>query len=138
MYPSLSKSLLLLAASVLPLASAERVIESRSLNPCLSNSSFAATLFHVSFTPDNRSLAFNIQGVSNIAKNVSAELELLVYGYSAMKQDLKPCGTEGLEGMCPMNSGNIKMRSNLDIGPEVMSQIPGKTCFVRERPQDSC
>jgi len=127
MFPSLSKSLLLLAASALPLASAERIIESKSLNPCLANSSFAATLFHVTFTPDNRSLTFNIQGVSNIATNVSAEMELLVYGYSAMKQDLNPCDTEGLEGMCPMNSGNLgPLRSNIDIPPDVMAQIPGK------------
>jgi hypothetical protein len=126
MFPSLSKALALLAAAAaLPLASAERIIESKSLNPCLANSSFAATLFHVTFTPDNRSLAFNIQGVSNIAGNVSAEMELLVYGYSAMKQDLKPCDSAGLEGMCPMNSGNIQIRSNIDIGPDVMSQIPG-------------
>jgi hypothetical protein len=123
---SLSKSLLLLAASALPLASAERIIESKSLNPCLANSSFAATLFHVTFTPDNRSLTFNIQGVSNIATNVSAEMELLVYGYPAMKQDLNPCETEGLIGMCPMNSGNLgPLRSNIDIPPDVMSQIPG-------------
>lgn len=130
MLPSLSKSLLLLAASALPLASAERIIESKSLNPCQSNSSFAATLFNVAFTPNNRSLAFNIQGVSNIAGKVNAELELLVYGYSAMKTDLNPCDNKELEGMCPMNSGNIKIKSNIDITPDVMSQIPGMNLFV--------
>jgi hypothetical protein len=127
MLPSLSKSLLLLAAAAAPFASAERVISSSSLNPCQSNSSFSATLFQVAFTPNNRSLGFNIEGVSNIAGEVNAELELLVYGYSAMKVNLNPCDNKELEGMCPMNAGNLEIKSNLDISADVMSSIPGET-----------
>jgi hypothetical protein len=122
---SLSKSALLLAAATLPFASAERVISSSSLNPCQANSSFSATLFQVAFTPNNRSLGFNIEGVSNIAGKVNAELELLVYGYSALKQNLNPCDNKELEGMCPMNAGNLEIKSNLDISADVMSHIPG-------------
>lgn len=86
---SLSKSLLALAATAIPFASADsRLIESKSLNPCMSNSSFSATLFNVVFTASNRSLAFNIEGISNIAGKVQADLELLVYGYSALNQVL--------------------------------------------------
>ncbi|KAF2186288.1 TRP-domain-containing protein [Zopfia rhizophila CBS 207.26] len=127
MLHSLSKSpLTLLLAASLPLSSAERIIESKSLNPCQSNSSFSATLFNVAFTPNNRSLAFNIEGVSAIAGKVNAELELLVYGYSALKQNLSPCENADLkEGMCPMNAGNIQIRSNIDVSPDVMSQLPG-------------
>lgn len=126
MLPSL-KSLLLLAAAAAPFASAERVISSSSLNPCQANSSFSATLFQVAFTPNNRSLGFNIEGVSNIEGKVNAEMELLVYGYSAMKQNLNPCDNPELAGMCPMNSGNLVLNSNLDISADVMSQIPGET-----------
>ncbi|KAF2731985.1 TRP-domain-containing protein [Polyplosphaeria fusca] len=125
MLPSLSRVVLLAAAAALPFASAERVIESKSLNPCQANSSFSATLFNVAFTPNNRSLGFNIQGVSSISGNVNAELELLVYGYSAMKSSLNPCDNEDLKGMCPMNAGNLNIKSNLDITPDVMSKIPG-------------
>lgn len=125
MLPSLSKTLLLAAAAVLPFTSAERIIESKSLNPCQANSSFSATLFNVAFTPGNRSLGFNIQGVSSISGNVNADLELLVYGYSAMKNSLNPCDNEDLKGMCPMNAGNLNIKSNIDISPEVLSNIPG-------------
>lgn len=84
---SLPKALLALAATALPFVAAEeRRIESKSLNPCMSNSSFSATLFNVVFTPNNRSLAFNIEGISNIAGKVEADLELLVYGYSAINE----------------------------------------------------
>jgi hypothetical protein len=125
MLHSLSKSPLLLLAAALPLSVAgERVISSSSLNPCQSNSSFSATLFNVAFTPNNRSLGFNIEGVSNIAGNVNAELELLVYGYSALKQNLNPCENKELEGMCPMNAGNLKIKSNIDISADVLSHIP--------------
>jgi hypothetical protein len=127
MAPSLSKALLLLAAA-LPFAHAadNRKIESRSLNPCQSNSTISATLFNVAFTPGNRSLDFDIEFVSTISGKVNAEMELLVYGYSAMKQDLNPCDKKNnIEGMCPMAAGNIKVKSNLDISADIMSKIPG-------------
>lgn len=126
MFPSFSKALLLLAATALPFVSAERRIESKSLNPCQADSSISATRFNVAFTPNNRSLAFDIEFVSTFTANVNVELELLVYGYPAMKQDLKPCDQKNtIEGMCPMNAGNIKIKSNLDISPDIMSKIPG-------------
>ncbi|KAF9728895.1 hypothetical protein PMIN06_011163 [Paraphaeosphaeria minitans] len=126
MVPSLSRALLLLAAA-LPLAHADnRKIESRSLNPCSANSSISATLFNVAFTPGNRSLDFDIEFVSTISGKINAELELLVYGYSALKQDLNPCDPKNnIEGMCPMAAGNIKVKSNVDISADIMSKIPG-------------
>jgi hypothetical protein len=124
---SLSKSLLWLAAIAAPVVSAERIIESKSLNPCMSNSSFSATLFNVAFTPSNRSLGFKIEGISNIAGKIEADIELLVYGYSAMNQKLDPCGQKELEGMCPMNAGPLTIKSNIDISQDIMSIIPGKT-----------
>jgi hypothetical protein len=122
---SLSQSLLGLAAVAAPLAAAERFIESKSLNPCMDNSAFSATLFNVALTPNNRSLAYNIEGISNIAGRIEADLELLVYGFPAMTQKLDPCGNKDLEGMCPMNAGQLTINSNLDISDEVMAQIPG-------------
>ena len=86
---SLSRSLLALAATALPFAAAagERLIESKSLNPCMSNSSFSATLFNVVFTPNNRSLAFDIEGISNIAGKVEADLPIKELGDEAPEYD---------------------------------------------------
>lgn len=123
---SLSRSLLWLAAAALPLASAERVLKSESLNPCMANSAFSATLFNVALTPDNRSLGFDIEGISNIAGKINAEMELYVYGYLALTQKFDPCTSKELEGMCPMNAGPLTIKSNFDdISPDVMGQIPG-------------
>ncbi|KAF1358520.1 TRP-domain-containing protein [Lizonia empirigonia] len=121
---SLSTSLLALAVTPFVAAADSRLIESRSLNPCMSNSSFSATLFNVVFTPANRSLAFNIEGISNIAGKVEADFELLVYGYSAMNEVLDPCENEDLSGMCPMKTAPLTIKSNLDISQSIMNSIP--------------
>lgn len=110
--------------SLVPFASPLRFLESESLNPCQANSSFTATLFNVIFTPDNNSLAFNILGVSSISGYVTAEVDVIAYGYKAVHQTLDPCASH-LEGLCPMNTGQINIDSNLDLGSGVPTKIPG-------------
>ena len=124
---SSTRSFFLLLATIAilsPLASAIRLIESSSLNPCQDNSSFTATLFNVVFTPDNNTLAFDVVGVSSIQGNVTAELEVIAYGYTALRQTLDPC-TMNLEGLCPMNTGQINIQSNINVPNNVISRIPG-------------
>ena len=111
-------------ASLSSVASAERLIQSNSLNPCQDNSSFTATLFNVIFTPGNGSLAFDIVGVSSINGYVTAELDVMAYGYSALKQKIDPC-KQSLEGMCPMRPGQINIQSNIMVDKDTVKQIPG-------------
>ncbi|KAL8859037.1 MAG: hypothetical protein Q9178_004518 [Gyalolechia marmorata] len=111
--------------SLLPhLSSALRVVESKSLNPCQENSNFTATKFNVVFTPDNASIAFDVAGVSSISGFVTAQVEVIAYGYEALKQSFNPCDL-GLLGMCPMNTGPINNEFNLPIGKDVVKEIPG-------------
>jgi hypothetical protein len=122
---SLPKALLWLAATAVPFAAAAdtRKIESRSLNPCMANSSFSATLFNVAFSAHNRSIDFDIKGISNIAGMIEADFELLVYGYQAINQKLDPCNLD-LEGLCPMNAGAWNLTSNFKVDQDVMSKVP--------------
>ena len=137
MFRSLSKSPIsfLLAAllALLPFSSAERLIESKSLNPCQANSSFSATLFNVAFTPDNKTLSFTIIGVSAISGNVTASLEVIAYGYTAMRQNLDPCTNSDLKGLCPMNTGVINIESNVAISDSVLQAIPSRLQFLNSR-----
>jgi hypothetical protein len=111
-----------------PATFAERVIESESLNPCQDDSRFSATLFNVAFTPGNNSLSFNINGVSDISGNVTAEIFFLVYGFNAYHQTINPCTSDELEGLCPMNEGQIKIQSsNTAIDADVVKNIPGSS-----------
>lgn len=107
-----------------PSIAAERLIESKSLNPCQSNSSFSATLFDVVFTPNNGTLQFNIVGSSTINAYVVAEIDAIAYGYSALKQTVDPCKSN-LQGMCPMRPGQINIDSNLQVDPSVVKKLPG-------------
>ncbi|KAF2139260.1 uncharacterized protein K452DRAFT_328181 [Aplosporella prunicola CBS 121167] len=110
---------------LLPFADAERLIQSKSLNPCLANSSFSATLFNVLFTPDNETLTFDFVGVSDISGNVTLELQLFVYGYRAYRKSLIPCENADLKkGLCPMNTGQIKLKSNIPLDADIIKNIP--------------
>ena len=104
--------------------SAERIIESKSLNPCQANSSFTATLFNFAFTPSNNSASIHIVGVSSISGYVNAEVIGVVYGYQAVNQTVDPC-KENLQGMCPMTTGFIPIKLNLPIDPNLVKKIPG-------------
>lgn len=115
--------ILALVSTLTQITSAVRFVESKSLNPCQDNSSFTATLFNVAFTPDNGSLAFNVVGVSSISGYVNAEVDIIAYGYTAFKQPFDPC-KQGLQGMCPMNTGQIKNKFNLEVSQDVVKQIP--------------
>ena len=122
----LSRPLWLFSAAITTFshsATAERVIESSSLNPCQQNSSFTATLFKVVFTPGNGSLAFDIVGVSSISGKVLAQFEIIAYGINALQRTIDPC-TSNLEGMCPMNTGQINIQSNFIIPQNVVQIIP--------------
>ncbi|KAI9813625.1 MAG: hypothetical protein M1827_003696 [Pycnora praestabilis] len=110
--------------ALLPLSSAIRLIESKSLNPCSSNSSFTASLFNVVFTPDNNSLAFDIVGVSSIQGNVIAEIELIAYGYTAIKETINPCNQNTVAGLCPISTGQINIQSNAIIPDNIINDIP--------------
>ncbi|KAI9684406.1 MAG: hypothetical protein M1829_002216 [Trizodia sp. TS-e1964] len=109
--------------SLISHSSAMQLIESKSLNPCSDNSSFTATLFHVVFTPENNSIAFDVVGVSAIQGNVTAEIQVYVYGYSAFKQLIDPC-KQNLPGLCPMSTGQIKITTNFNVAPSVVAQVP--------------
>lgn len=121
--PSLISTALLLGGA--PFTCAERLLKSTSLNPCQTNNSFSATLFDVTFTPQNRSLAFDVVGVSSITGNVTIELVVLAYGLSVYKTTINPCDSNDFQGLCPMNEGQINLNSNADIPASSLKQVPG-------------
>lgn len=113
-------------ALVAPFVGATKLIESNALSLCQDSSNFTATYFSVTFTPNNRSLNFGFHGVAGISGKVKAELILTAYGAEALTKELDPCEM-GLTGLCPMQTGEIKVpTSNLELPESVVSQIPSK------------
>ncbi|KAH8147887.1 uncharacterized protein LAJ45_07988 [Morchella importuna] len=118
--------LLALAAFGTENVAAKRLIQSTSLNPCMENSKFSASLFNVTFSPDDYILNININGVSSINGNVTATLLVIAYGYTALSREMDPCTMgEGFSGMCPMTQGLINLESHTTIEAAVANQIPG-------------
>jgi hypothetical protein len=114
--------------AVIPFASAIRMLESNSLNTCMTNSKFTATLFRVVFTPDNGTLTFNLNGVSQISQKVLLDFEVLGYGYSVYHKTMDPCDDATLKGLCPMNQGAIpNLPSNAQLPQSTVNQVPCKS-----------
>lgn len=111
--------------SLLSSASATRLIESKSLNTCQDNSSFTASLFNVVFFPDNRTLQFDILGVSSVQGNVTFGYEVSAYGFTIIKDKVDPCTIKDMDGMCPMATGEIDILSNFQFSQDTINQIPG-------------
>jgi hypothetical protein len=113
----------------------------------MKGSAFSASLFHVTFTPDNGSIAYRVKGYSEISARVVMDVKVWIYGYElkldALKEPLDPCKPQLDEktgkmapqfaGLCPMNTADLEMNSNYNLGPpdpsnpdaDVMKKIPG-------------
>jgi hypothetical protein len=113
--------------SLSSLSSAERIIQSNSLNSCQKggSSNFTATLFNVAFTPGNNSIEVDINGLSSIAGNVTAQLEVIAYGFTVVNETIDPCEMN-LSGFCPMQSGSqINIVTNIEVPDDVEKRVPG-------------
>jgi hypothetical protein len=145
--------LLWTALCVLQLGSATKLFESKSLNNCMKGSAFSASLFHVTFTPNNRSIAYSVKGFSEISAYVVLDVKVWIYGYElqidALKKPIDPCeGTKDektgkvapkFAGLCPMNAADMEMNSNYNMEPpdpskpddDVMKRIPGMSHWTK-------
>lgn len=102
------------------------LIKSKALTQCSDYLGISATHFEAVFTPHNQSVSVTFDGVFDISGNVTVEVILKVYGYTALKQKVDPCDLD-LTGLCPANPGAINgMNSNLEIPQEIIDQIPGR------------
>lgn len=101
------------------------MIVSSSLNSCSSGSNFTATLFNVAYTPKNNSVSVQLSGVSSLNGNVTANIQLIAYGFTALNQTINPCDM-GLMGFCPLQSGQIPpIDTNFGVGSDIKNQVPG-------------
>jgi len=111
---------------VVAAASSVNILRSTSLSPCMERSGFSATLFNVSFTPDDGQLKIQIKGSSVITGEVLAKVAVLAYGFPVMSQKLDPCSTEGLRAMCPMTSVPLDLNFQQTIDKATVDRIPGE------------
>lgn len=116
-------ALLAAAASMTSTAAAERLLRSESLNSCQADSGFSASLFNVVFTASNNTAAFNIAATSSINSYVKFDASIALYGYNIAHIKLDPCELK-LAGLCPMTTGKLNIKFNLQVDPKALEQVP--------------
>jgi hypothetical protein len=116
---------LCLMAATFSLASAERVLRSTSLNSCQRETNFEARLFQIAFFPDNGTLNLLMHATVSVDGNVTFDIRGSAYGHPFLQEEINPCTTEGLRGMCPMLPGPMTMDHALPIGDGVGDAVPG-------------
>lgn len=109
---------------VAQLAMAESVIEASSLVTCMDNSLFSASKFEVTFTPDNRTITYEIDASVEIDGKVVAEVDIYAYGINIISKTIDPCDID-LVQLCPLNPGQITISSHSQLSESVISSIPG-------------
>ncbi|KAK9370324.1 hypothetical protein V1509DRAFT_560856 [Lipomyces kononenkoae] len=108
----------------LPAISATRLIKSTSLQTCIDNSDFSASLFNLIFTPDNATLSIDIVAVSSLNGNITASLVVDAYGLTVVTETLNPCDL-GMDQLCPIKPGQFSLQSELTLNNSVVNNIPG-------------
>jgi hypothetical protein len=121
-----------IAASFLPLASATDLLESKSLDPCQADSLITASLFNVVFTPNNNTLQYDILANSSITGNVTVELQVIAYGYTAATINIDPCDSTLSSNFCPIQAqGPLEFAGLTTIPDDIASRIPGmRPCYL--------
>jgi hypothetical protein len=102
----------------------ENVIKSSALLSCMENSQFTASTFDVQFFPSNGSVSFDITAISTIEGNVTAQIEVIAYGYTAVDQTIDVCSLN-LNQLCPISAGHFDITANIPVSQTVISQVPG-------------
>lgn len=110
------------ASLILP-ATAERILQSTSLNICQENSGFTASLFNVVYNPSEGIAKVNISALSTIEAKVVFDIDISAYGYSFLHRTIDPCDV-GLAGFCPMVSGKLGDPFVLPVSSDATGNIP--------------
>ncbi|KAE9976963.1 hypothetical protein BLS_001738 [Venturia inaequalis] len=98
----------------------------------MQNSSFTTSLFRVTFTPDNSSLSFDINGYSLQSAKVVIGITVYGYGYKVVDQKrIDPCGSDSkdLKGLCPMPAAAIQILGNAAITSDELKKIPSGSYY---------
>lgn len=101
-------------------------LSANSLLTCSDNSQASASYFDVVFYPQNNSLVFDIQGISNInGVKVSADVELIAYGLKVVKQTVDLCKLLEYKQLCPLTSGHLDISFTYKVSKSITKKIPG-------------
>lgn len=111
---------------ILPFTNGLKHIKTSSLLTCMEDSQFSASFFEVTFFPDNKTAVFDIDATTTISENVTAKIELIIYGLNVLNEEFNLCDLDQAS-MCPLSAGRIEVKStySLDEDNDMVGNIPG-------------
>lgn len=115
-----------LLVAVVSASNSTKSLLALSLLTCMDNSQVWSSYFDVVYYPSQKVVNFDIQAVSNInGVNVTATIQLIVYGLKVLSQDVDLCDLSELLGICPLTSGHLDISYKYDVPSLISNQIPG-------------
>lgn len=89
----------------------------------MENSLVSANYFNISFTPDNRTLTYDISINSDVRGYFLAEVDFYAYGIKVVSETIDPCQVD-IGNFCPLAPGPVDIRSSSQIEEKVIHEIP--------------
>ncbi|SCU84230.1 LANO_0C00804g1_1 [Lachancea nothofagi CBS 11611] len=106
-------------------------IGTASLLTCMENSQFTASFFEVLFFPDTKMVQLNIDATTTIQANITADIQVIVYGLNIMETTIDLCKLGDEKSLCPLQAGRIEI--DYTYGPlssSLIDQLPGVTYTI--------
>jgi hypothetical protein len=89
---------------------ADQILRTTSFSSCLDQSNIVVQKMDISYDNDAKTVTFNVAGTSNLAQNVTAQLNVTAYGISVYQNSFNPCDdSTKVAALCPRMSS---LRSN--------------------------
>ncbi|CEP64882.1 transient receptor potential ion channel family protein LALA0_S14e01398g [Lachancea lanzarotensis] len=104
-------------------------IGTSSLLTCMENSQFTASFFEVQYLAHNKTVVFNIDATTTIQDNITAHVEVIVYGLNVMETTIDLCKL-GQKSLCPLQAGRIDVDSTQELNTDLVNQLPGVTYTI--------
>ena len=105
------------------LVSAADYITTDALEICQPNSAISVSYFTAQLSRDGElNLAF--VGNVGISGKITADIQLLVYGYMAVNETINLCSL-GVDSLCPVSSGALDIPQATANISSILSDIPG-------------
>ncbi|KAK0730253.1 hypothetical protein B0H67DRAFT_561153 [Lasiosphaeris hirsuta] len=121
----------LFRSALVGLALADTVLAGKSLytigglSSCQENPIVSVQSLDIQFDYGRKTVNFTIAGTSRETLNVTANLDLSVYGINIPATPLNPCGKDSyVPRLCPVPTGTFSAKHEQTISPDQAAQIP--------------
>ena len=111
-------------AFLLQLTAAKRSLIASSLVTCKENSAISANSFNVVFNPDDSSIHYALDLVTELSGVLHAEIDVYAYGFKIITESVDFCNLNWKQ-FCPIYPGDVQINSIEYISKDYVDRIPG-------------